>query len=152
MTTLITNNADCFNDLAQLFDAYRVFYRKTSDLSGAKAFLEERIKNKESVIYVSCDQNKTVTGFVQLYPLFSSTQMKRMWLLNDLFVATAQRGKGFSKELINAAKNHCKTSGYCGLMLETEKNNTVANKLYEVTNFELDTLHNFYYWDVTSNA
>ena len=146
MTEIITNTTNHFNELVELFDAYRVFYRKKSDLAGAKTFLTARIENRESIIYVSRDESGKLTGFVQLYPFFSSTQMKRMWLLNDLFVAQDQRGKGFSKVLINAAKNHCRTSGYCGLMLETEKSNNIANRLYEVTNFEMDTAHNFYYW------
>ncbi|WP_440240610.1 hypothetical protein [Cytophaga sp.] len=32
--------------LAELFDAYRVFYEKESDLPAAKTFLLERIKKK----------------------------------------------------------------------------------------------------------
>ena len=36
--------------LALLFDAYRVFYRKKSDVKGAKDFLKARIEQKQSVI------------------------------------------------------------------------------------------------------
>ena len=73
--------------------------------------------------------------------------MKRLWLLNDLFVAKEHRGKGYSKQLIEAAKKHCKKTDYCGLMLETEKSNIIANKLYDTTNFEIDNEHNFYFWN-----
>ena len=37
--------------LAPLFDAYRVFYKKTSDLAGAQQFLEARLRNAESIVF-----------------------------------------------------------------------------------------------------
>ena len=36
------------NQFSELFDAYRMFYGKTTDIEGAKTFLEERISNKDS--------------------------------------------------------------------------------------------------------
>ena len=53
--------------------------------SGAENFLKERLENQDSEIFVA-EENGILTGFTQLYPLFSSTRMKRYWLLNDLFV------------------------------------------------------------------
>lgn len=134
------------NELAPLFDAYRVFYRKKSDLDGAMAFLGERLEKKESVIFVALF-NKTVVGFTQLYPLFSSTNMRPLWLLNDLFVAVEHRGKNISKGLMKAAQEHCKITKAAGLSLETEKNNVPGNALYPKMGFELDREHNFYYWE-----
>jgi GNAT superfamily N-acetyltransferase len=134
--------------LAILFDQYRVFYQKSSDLDGAKAFLNERINANESIIFISFgDQNK-MTGFTQLYPLFSSTRMKRMWLLNDLFVDPNHRGKGISVALIDRAKELAKQTGACGLMLETSKTNKIGNSLYPKTGFVLDENHNYYSWDI----
>lgn len=136
------------SQLAVLFDAYRVFYEKASDIARATSFLSERIRNSESVIFVAEDEEKTICGFVQLYPLFSSTRMQRFWLLNDLFVAPAYRSRGISVALIDAAKELCRTSGSCGMMLETAKSNSIGNNLYPKTGFELDAAHNYYTWDV----
>ena len=133
------------NELAQLFDAYRVFYRKESNLEGAKRFLSERIQQKESVIFVALLEEKLV-GFTQLYPLFSSTNMMPIWLLNDLFVAKEHRGKQISKGLIKAAQEHCKITKANGISLETEKNNVPGNALYPKMGFAIDQEHNFYYW------
>lgn len=135
------------DQLAKLFDAYRQFYHKSPDLVGAKRFLSERITNGESEIFVA-DHSGTLTGFVQMYPLFSSTRMKRLWLFNDLFVHPDHRGKGISLALVDAAKELCRTSGSCGMMLETAKNNIIGNSLYEKTGWELDVEHNFYFWAV----
>ena len=135
------------DELNELFDGYRVFYEKESDKKKSKAFLKARIENEESVIFISRDAAGIATGFTQLYPLFSSTQMKRVWLLNDLFVEPRYRGKGYSKALIEAAKELCRKTGAAGMMLETAKDNHVGNQLYPATGWKLDTEHNFYHWE-----
>jgi GNAT superfamily N-acetyltransferase len=136
------------DQLSILFDQYRVFYKKSSDVAAAKKFLRERMEKNESVIFVSFDDKNVMTGFTQLYPLFSSTRMKRLWLLNDLFVDSNYRGQGFSIALIEKAKELCKETGACGLMLETAKTNDIGNNLYPKTGFSLDEDHNYYSWDV----
>jgi hypothetical protein len=55
--------------LAILFDEYRMFYEKESDVPGALKFLENRMSQAQSVIYVSIS-DATLTGFVQLYQCF----------------------------------------------------------------------------------
>ena len=134
------------DDLAQLFDAYRVFYKKESDLAGAKLFLSDRMQQKESIIFVAL-LDKEVVGFTQLYPLFSSTNMAALWLLNDLYVAKEHRGKNISKGLIKAAQEHCKITKANGISLETEKNNVPGNALYPKMGFALDQEHNYYFWE-----
>lgn len=74
------------NQLSMLFDNYRVFYRKESNVAGANEFLTDRLSNGDSEIFVAENEQQVLVGFVQLYPLFSSTRMKKFWLLNDLFV------------------------------------------------------------------
>jgi len=135
------------DQLVPLFDAYRQFYNKSTDVNGAEIFLRERIVSGESVIFVAEDDG-ALTGFVQMYPLFSSTRMKRLWLFNDLFVHPVHRGKGTSVLLIEAAKDLCRTSGSCGMMLETAMDNSIANVLYMKTGWELDVEHNYYFWGV----
>lgn len=132
--------------LAVLFDGYRVFYRKETDVQAAKAFLDARLTAKDSEIYV-CEIEGVLTGFVQLYPLFSSTRMQKLWLLNDLFVNPDYRGKGISVALIERAKELVKDSGACGMFLETEKTNVVGNNLYPKTGFELNKGANYYEWN-----
>lgn len=137
-------------DLAQLcklFDGYRVFYGKNSDLDGAHDFLSERLKDGDSEIYVCETKDNNLVGFVQLYPLFSSTRMKKMWLLNDLFVSSDFRGKGISIKLIARAKKLVIDSHACAMFLETEKSNLIGNNLYPKTGFKLNEVSNFYEWN-----
>lgn len=132
--------------LSKLFDLYRIFYEKESDIPKAKEFLTERILKNESRIFVIDHEKEGLLGFVQLYPIFSSTRMQRMWLLNDLFVEKSSRGKGYSVELINKSKQLCIDTRACGLLLETAKTNDIGNNLYPSTGFELDDEHNYYSW------
>lgn len=140
-------NISHIEEIAPLFDAYRVFYHKPSDIEGAKQFISDRIKNDESVIFIAYLNDKAV-GFTQLYPIFSSTRMKRMWLLNDLYVNTEVRKTGLGKLLLEAAQNHCKNTNGCSVILETEKSNIIGNHLYPKMGFELDNDHNYYSWDI----
>lgn len=132
--------------LTGLFDAYRVFYEKASDKKAAKAFLTERLTRGDSEIFVAEHQHTRLTGFVQLYPLFSSTRMQRLWLLNDLFVTPDFRGGGIAIDLIERAKELCRNTGACGLLLETAQSNHIGNNLYPKTGFQLDKDHNYYSW------
>ena len=131
--------------LSELFDQYRIFYQKEPDLPAAEQFLTERIENRDSEIFI-VESKGEILGFVQLYPVFSSTRMKRYWLLNDLFVHENYRGKGFSKQLIEKAKEIAKSTDAGGILLETGKTNDIGNKLYPGCGFELYDEVNFYEW------
>ena len=133
------------NSLVALFEGYRNFYKQIAAPEKARLFLTNRLTQKDSVIYVA-EIGSVLVGFVQLYPLFSSTRMEPMWLLNDLFVDEDYRSRGIAVQLIEAAKVHCKQTKACGLLLETAKTNIIGNQLYPKTGFELDTDHNYYWW------
>lgn len=132
--------------LTDLFEAYRVWYQKEPNRAAARDFLRERIERSESVIYLAIADDKVV-GFTQLYPLFSSTRMKRVWLLNDLFVQDSYRGKGISRLLLERAKELARQTGACEIMLETAKTNTVGNQLYPSAGFALGNDFNWYHWN-----
>ncbi|MCG9690005.1 GNAT family N-acetyltransferase, partial [Vibrio tubiashii] len=70
--------------ISPLFDAYRVFYGQESNLSVAREFIESRLNNNESVIFLALDDEGNGLGFTQLYPSFSSVSAARTWVLNDL--------------------------------------------------------------------
>ena len=133
--------------LALLFNSYRVFYGKTPDIGAAAQFLNDRLVRHESEIFVAVEGD-TIAGFMQLYPLFSSTRMKRLWLLNDLFVSEEYRGQGFSKALIEQAKELCRQTGACGFTLETGKDNIIGNQLYQQVGMKLSDGYNAYGWSV----
>jgi len=131
-------------DLAILFDFYRVFYKQESNLRGSKIFLEERMKNKESIIYVAT-YNGRMVGFTQLYPIFSSSTMEKMYVLNDLFVHPDYRNKSIGYSLLRHAQNFALENKFKGLVLATEKDN-FAQKLYEKMGWVKDEVFFHYFW------
>lgn len=131
---------------AKLFDAYRVFYEQPSNLEAAKLFIKERLEKNESIIYLFQMSNGSFSGYAQLFPLFTSVGLKRMWLLNDLFVDENHRGKGISKLLIDRCKQLAVETNANGLLLETATSNIIGNNLYPKVGFELDDKHNYYFW------
>jgi len=135
-------------DLSKLFDKYRIFYENKTDVETAEKFLTQRLQNGESEIFVAENEESKIVGFIQLHPIFSSTRMQKLWLLNDLFVDENYRGKGVSVLLINQSKKLCKQTEACGLILETAKTNEIGNHLYHKTGFTLDIEHNYYSWDI----
>ncbi|MEM8901611.1 MAG: GNAT family N-acetyltransferase, partial [Bacteroidota bacterium] len=114
---------------------YRVFYEQPSDLKGAEAFLKERIEKKESIIYIAYKEENPV-GFTQLYPSFTSVGMKRVWILNDLYVKVNARKMGVGEALIEKAKSLGMETGAKRVVLETAVDNLVAQGLYDKTGFK----------------
>ncbi|MGM0835383.1 MAG: GNAT family N-acetyltransferase [Bacillota bacterium] len=135
---------DHVKEAAHLFNLYRVYYEQKSDMDGAVNFLHERISNEESVIFLTYDQEQAV-GFTQLYPSFSSVQMKRTWVLNDLFVHEAHRGKGIGEQLVKKAIEFADSRGAAGVLLETMPDNVNAQRLYERIGFEKEENYFYFY-------
>jgi GNAT superfamily N-acetyltransferase len=130
-------SVDDIRAAAPLFDAYRVFYKAPSDPEGAYAFLHERWRLRESVLFIAFD-GETPVGFVHLYPLFLSVSMRRFWLLNDLFVIPAARRTGAGRRLMQRAEQHARETGTAGLTLSTAVDNATAQVLYISEGYERD--------------
>lgn len=118
--TIVQATINDLDALTELFDLYRQFYQQPSDLDGARTFLNDRLSNEESIVFLALDNNEAI-GFVQLYPSFSSVSMKRTWVLNDLYVKESGRGKGFGEALIRRAITFAVEVGAKGVLLETGK-------------------------------
>jgi GNAT superfamily N-acetyltransferase len=134
------------DELAPLFDAYRQFYGQRSDIPAARAFLIDRFRHSESVIFIAIHDRKAV-GFTQLYPSFSSISLARIYVLSDLFVASNVRKKGTGRKLLEAAVDFGRVVGACQLTLETAKTNLAAQSLYESCGWTKDT--EFYVYQIT---
>ena len=126
--------------LAPLFDAYRGFYGRPSDLKIAEQFLRDRLSARESVIFF-CRQSSagSLAGFTQLYPSFSSVSAGRTWILNDLFVTPDARRLGVGRVLVEAAHDHARATGALRVTLSTAHTNHQAQALYEAIGYVRDT-------------
>jgi ribosomal protein S18 acetylase RimI-like enzyme len=130
--------------LAELMDAYRVFYGAETDVEKARVFVHERLIKQDSVIFVAV-AGELLAGFSQLYPSFSSVSLRPLYILNDLFVVPERRGAGTGEALLRHAQEFCRVTGAKGLALETATDNP-AQKLYEKLGWVRDTRVFHYFW------
>lgn len=121
--------------VAPLFDAYRQFYRRPPDPEGALRFVRERLIEGGSRILLA-ETGGAAAGFVQLYPSYSSVQLGRMMILNDLYVSETARGQGVGRALLGAACDLARKWGAVRLVLETEPTNKTAQRLYDTAGWE----------------
>jgi ribosomal protein S18 acetylase RimI-like enzyme len=139
---------DDLDALAPLFDSYRQFYREPPDPHGSREFLAQRLARGESVVFLARHAG-AVVGFVQLYPTFSSTTVRPLWVLNDLYVVPEARRKGVGSHLLERAKELARDSKAAAVILETAVDNP-AQKLYEALGWKRDREFLHYEWENSS--
>jgi len=132
-------NTEHLDQLAGLFDQYRVFYEQDSDFAACRNFLAERLDKDQSVIFAARSEDGALTGFTQLYRSFCSVELKPLVYLYDLFVEPGTRRSGVARALMNAATEYARSHGADRLQLETAIDNTQAQALYEDLGWEKDT-------------
>lgn len=126
--------------LTPLFVKYREFYDAMPYPETSRSFLEKRLTRKESVIYLAlADDEDKLMGFCQLYPSFSSLSLKRVWILNDIYVAEDARRQLVADRLLQTAKKMAKETNAVRMRVSTSSNNEVAQKTYESIGFKEDT-------------
>jgi ribosomal protein S18 acetylase RimI-like enzyme len=123
--------------MAPLFDAYRQFYNKPANEEAARRFLFARLSKGESVMFVAL-QGPNAVGFVHLYPVFSSVNLTRQWILNDLYVTPEARKQGVGLALAERARRFAESTQADGLTLETAADNHAAQRLYEGLGWKRD--------------
>ncbi|WP_163103521.1 GNAT family N-acetyltransferase [Peribacillus alkalitolerans] len=141
---VVQANIGLLEDIVPLFNGYRMFYGQPNDELGARKFIQERITNKESVIFIAYDSDDQPVGFVQIYPTFSSVGMKRAYILNDLFVNPAGRKKGVGRLLIERVYQFCEDMNGRYVSLQTAPDNHTAKALYEDLGMQLDNEFDIY--------
>ncbi|MDF0731401.1 GNAT family N-acetyltransferase [Pseudomonas entomophila] len=127
--------------LTPLFVKYREFYGQLPYPDSSRSFLEKRLKRGESVIYLALpdDGDDRLMGFCQLYPSFSSLSLKRVWILNDIYVAEDSRRMLVADHLMREAKKMARDTNAVRMRVSTSSDNEVAKKTYESMGFRKDT-------------
>ncbi|MFG6178509.1 GNAT family N-acetyltransferase [Halomonas sp. THAF12] len=129
--------------LGDLLDTYRVFYGQPSEPDAARRFVARRLGLGDSHLLVH-ENDRTLEGFVQLYPSFSTVRLARQWRLNDLFVAHQARGRGIGRALMQAAAELAMAEGVHHLQLATGIDNRTAQSLYESEGWQRDRAFHHY--------
>lgn len=123
--------------LVPLFDGYRQFYGRNSDVDAVRDFLLARLTCGDSALFIA-HQDNTAIGFTQLYPSFSSVSLARIFVLNDLFVDEYVRRQGVASMLINTAVGFAAEQGAVRVSLSTAIANKTAQALYLSAGWQRD--------------
>lgn len=137
------------DDAVRLFDAYRVFYGRTSDPAAAAAFLDARQACGDAVLLLARGRDGLAAGFTQLYPSHSSVSLAPVFILNDLYVAPAARRLGAGRALLQAAAAHGRARGAVRLVLSTAVDNAAAQLLYASEGWQRDLA--FFHYQLSLN-
>ena len=135
--------------LSTLFDRYRQFYGRASDVAAAREFLLARFTSKESTLLIAHEDERPV-GFTQMYPSFSSVSLARIFILNDLFVSEQARRNGVASALMSAAVKFASTLGAVRLSLSTAITNDAAQALYHSAGWKRDDQFFVYHLAITT--
>ncbi len=97
-----------------------------------------RDEKTEPVLFMAL-RNQTETmpvGFIQLYSNCSSTNAAKTTTVYDLYVLPDYREKGIALNLIEVAVKFAINNKSALIQLETEKDNLIAQKLFESVGFK----------------
>ena len=131
--------------LAELFDAYRVFYGAASAPARSQAFVDGLITSGNTHFFLAREaEGGPAFGFVHLMPSINTVAMRPIWLLEDLYVAPSGRRKGVATALMTHAENFAKQTGAERLTLATAHDNRRAQSLYKRMGYTKEE-HFWYY-------
>lgn len=121
----------------RLFLAYLGFYEKAVPPGAAFAFIDARLRQGDSVIFLA-EVHGEALGFMQLYPAYASLSLAPSWILNDLYVDPSGRGKGIGTALMQAARELGLANGAAEIFLQTARDNETAQSLYRGLGYQRD--------------
>ena len=123
--------------LTVLFDEYRQFHGTSSNLAQTQDFLTKRMKNQQTVIFVS-QKDDVITGFIVLYLGFSTADCREYYILDDTYVTPKYRRQGAAHQLIDTAILFARQQQVKRISLQTEVDHVEARRLYEKLGFVKD--------------
>ncbi|MGX6444843.1 N-acetyltransferase family protein [Neobacillus sp. K501] len=130
-------------NLVPIFDEYREYFKQQKNPAEVERFLFEKFEHLESVIFLA-EIDSEVIGFAQVYPIFSSLTLKRVWLLNDFFIFEAYRNRGVGSELFRKVKEFSILTKAKGIELSVEHVNEKAWQFWERLGFKIDDEFRYY--------
>lgn len=138
-----TATVDDVGEVSRLFAGYLDFYEHPREPAEVAAYLSARIGNGESVVLLA-EVDGAAVGFAQCYPTWASLELAPAWVLYDLFVDPAARGRGVGRVLLRAVAERARAAGATTAVLETAYTNTPAQALYESEGWVRDTTYRTY--------
>ncbi len=116
--------------LLPLLQAYRIFYEQPPDAVRERAYVEAHLRDGSSTIDLAFAGDRCC-AFLQMFKTYSTVHLQPAWILEDLFVDPAYRGRGIAAALLDRAVARARAGGAAGMFLETARSNSAAQRVYE---------------------
>ncbi|WP_079505557.1 GNAT family N-acetyltransferase [Mesobacillus jeotgali] len=119
-------------DLYNLMLQYIVdFYKKPKPEEGElKNLIQHLLEHPDSGIQFVAEKGGQLLGFATLYFTFSTLQVKRAAILNDLFITESARGEKAGEQLFKKCLSYIREKNFAYMTWETGKENFAAQGLY----------------------
>ncbi|MDO6619478.1 MULTISPECIES: GNAT family N-acetyltransferase [unclassified Shewanella] len=131
--------AERLDDVLPLFSQYMHFYGVEQAVTEYATYLLERLNNQEAFIFGAYTEADKAIGFVLNYQSFSSTELGKVLVLNDLFVEPDYRNQGAANLLIRCSIELARGIQAVRVDLSTAKVNFPAQSVYEKIGFVKDS-------------
>ena len=131
--------------VGELFDLYRQFYKYESNLIESTNYIKDRITNNESIIFIAINDANEAIGFVQLYETFGSLDLGKIIILYDLYVKEDHRKNNIGRQLMIRSHEYAKKINAKRIQLSTATDNFIGQSLYESLGYVKDI--DFYTYD-----
>ena len=143
---IIEASKDYIEQVGELFDQYRQFYKYDSNIIQSTNFIKSRIINNESKIFIAINDSNQAIGFVQLYETFGSLDLGKIIILYDLYVKKEFRKKNIGRKLMISSHKYAKEIKAKRIQLSTATDNFIGQSLYESLGYVKDK--DFYTYDL----
>jgi len=123
---------DDMDQLLNLMFQYIVdFYKRPKpDEQSLRGLVNQLIEYPANGKQFVVEEDEKLLGFATMYFSFSTLQVKRMAILNDLFVLPEARGKKLGEKLFQTCLSYIRENNFAYMTWETAKDNEVARALY----------------------
>ena len=115
--------------LAEIFDRYRLHYGEAAEALRTASWLEENISSGRLEAFVAHDKGAFI-GFAVTMPVPASLRLGHFWQIRDLFVVPNHRRLGVGRTLLDVIRAAAVRAGALRVVLQTEADNTPALRLY----------------------
>ncbi len=130
MSEIRAANHDDVEQILPLMEAYCDFYEVEPDRDGLERMAHALIDLPDDQAYLLAAVDDAVIGFAACGWKWSSLRGARIVVLEDLFVAPEQRGKGIADDLITESAAVARRHGAPVLAWHTQPTNERAQAVY----------------------
>lgn len=107
------------------------FYKKPKpNEDELRNLIQHLLAHPDSGLQFVAEIEGEIIGFATLYYTFSTLQVKRAAILNDLFVSAEARGQKAGEQLFEKCLSHIRENNFAYMTWETSKDNHAAQSLY----------------------